>query len=110
MGESVPTVRNRQNLCDWILGFHTHEVKAKKSGFRNPPKGLNSKRFPQRAASAWLCIICGKAFRGRWKTPLRSWNLGAYFRVGLVGVLSSMPRTIIAAGSSFCHIFRDIIR
>ena len=43
MGESDPTVRNRQNLCDWILGFRTGEVKAKKSGPGNTLKQAQSK-------------------------------------------------------------------
>ncbi len=30
MGESDSTDRNRQNLCDWILGFRASEVKKKR--------------------------------------------------------------------------------
>jgi hypothetical protein len=43
MGESASTDRNRQNLCDWILGFSGQVSQGKKSRCGKPLKPAQSK-------------------------------------------------------------------
>ena len=78
MGESDPTVRNRQNLCDWILGFHTGEVKAKKVRVGESAKKPQSKEIAGRAGFApdvqnlWESVRRGPPF---WSKILESLGL-----------------------------------
>jgi hypothetical protein len=89
--------RNRQNLCDWILGRAGNDVKEKTSALFWVLKPISQNGLAISAEFASLWKTCEKALKCAPVSGLRVRTARAY--------LPSSPSVVIASGSSGRPIF-----